>query len=161
MDLVVGKNTYFGLDEANEIVENMYLDTAEELTVWQSLSDRNKKILIVQQTRLFDNLIWLGRKYDIKQELMFPRLKDGVKVELKDAGKEVILKSLIENYIYNTNNSNDSTSSLKYVANGIKSISIEGSSMSFDSDKSSVYQSTNLIILKKNVKEVLSNYVIV
>lgn len=155
MDLVVGNNTYFGLDEANEIIENIFIDTSDEYTTWNSLSDNNKKVLIAQQTRLFESLPWLGRKYETEQKLTFPILKDGVKVELSDTGKEAIMRSLIDGYRYSN------SGSAKYISEGIKSISIEGSSMSFNTENIGISKDSNLIILKKYIREVMGNYMLI
>ena len=66
--LEVGVNTYVTLEEANSILEAVF-DNQE----WQSLTDEQKKVSLVNATNKINLLAVKGEKLDSSQELLFPR----------------------------------------------------------------------------------------
>ena len=68
LTLEVGTNTYVTLEEANSILEAVF-DNAE----WQSLTDEQKKICLVNAANRINLLAAKGEKLDSSQELSFPR----------------------------------------------------------------------------------------
>ena len=66
--LEVGVNTYVTLEEANSILEAVF-DNQE----WQSLTDEQKKVCLVNATNKINLLAVKGEKLDSSQELLFPR----------------------------------------------------------------------------------------
>ena len=66
--LEVGVNTYVTLEEANGILEAVF-DNAE----WQSLTDEQKKVCLVNAANRINLLAVKGEKLDSSQELSFPR----------------------------------------------------------------------------------------
>ena len=66
--LEVGTNTYVTLEEANIILEAVF-DNQE----WQSLTDEQKKVCLVNATNKINLLAVKGEKLDSSQELLFPR----------------------------------------------------------------------------------------
>ena len=66
--LEVGVNTYVTLEEAENIIKTIY-DNAE----WQSLTDEQKKVSLVNATNKINLLAVKGEKLDSSQELIFPR----------------------------------------------------------------------------------------
>ena len=66
--LEVGTNTYVTLEEANSILEAVF-DNQE----WQSLTDEQKKVCLVNATNRINLLAVKGEKLDSSQKLLFPR----------------------------------------------------------------------------------------
>ena len=66
--LEVGVNTYVTLEEAENIIKTIY-DNAE----WQSLTDEQKKVSLVNATNKINLLAVKGEKLDSSQKLIFPR----------------------------------------------------------------------------------------
>ena len=66
--LEVGVNTYVTLVEADIILEAVF-DNQE----WQSLTDEQKKVCLVNATNKINLLAVKGEKLDSSQELLFPR----------------------------------------------------------------------------------------
>ena len=66
--LEVGVNTYVTLEEAGNIIETIY-DNAE----WQSLTDEQKKVCLVNAANKINLLAVKGEKLESSQELLFPR----------------------------------------------------------------------------------------
>lgn len=66
--LEVGVNTYVTLEEANIILEAVF-DNQE----WQSLTDEQKKVCLVNATNKINLLVVKGEKLDSSQKLIFPR----------------------------------------------------------------------------------------
>ena len=66
--LEVGTNAYVTLEEANIILEAVF-DNQE----WQSLTDEQKKVCLVNATNRINILAVKGEKLNSSQELLFPR----------------------------------------------------------------------------------------
>lgn len=129
MELIVGENSYMSLEEANSIIENELLDSDEEYTTWNSLSDDNKTKLIVKGTRLIDTIPWKGTKYNlIVGSLQWPRLINNQLVDCPDSIKLGLLQQVLLDY------SNKGKQENKLLEMGVKSYSINKASISF-SDK--------------------------
>jgi hypothetical protein len=125
MELTIGVNSYMDLDEANNIIENELLDSDSEYTMWQSLSDDNKKKLIAKGTRIVDQLPFLGYKYNLndKNGLHWPRLVNDEKIECPLEIKLGLLKQVLRDY------SNSGKQETKLLELGVKSYSIKGASI--------------------------------
>ena len=68
MSITVGVNSYVTLEEAENIIKTIY-DNAE----WQSLTDEQKKVCLVNATNKINLLAVKGEKLDSSQKLIFPR----------------------------------------------------------------------------------------
>ena len=68
MSITVGVNSYVTLEEAENIIKTIY-DNAE----WQSLTDEQKKVSLVNATNKINLLAVKGEKLDSSQKLIFPR----------------------------------------------------------------------------------------
>ena len=68
MLITVGVNSYVTLEEAENIIKTIY-DNAE----WQSLTDEQKKVSLVNATNKINLLAVKGEKLDSSQKLIFPR----------------------------------------------------------------------------------------
>ena len=132
MMLTVGTNSYMSLEEANTIVENELLDTSNEYTVWNSLSENNKTKLIIKGTRIIDSIPFRGVKYNISKvgELQWPRLINNELIECPPEVKIAIIRQILRDY---TNSSKQETQLQEM---GVKSYSINKASISFG-DKNS------------------------
>ena len=132
MMLTVGTNSYMSLEEANAIVENELLDTSNEYTVWNSLSESNKTKLIIKGTRIIDSIPFRGVKYNISKvgELQWPRLINNELIECPPEVKIAIIRQVLRDY---TNSSKQETQLQEM---GVKSYSINKASISFG-DKNS------------------------
>ena len=132
MMLTVGTNSYMSLEEANTIVENELLDTSNEYTVWNSLSENNKTKLIIKGTRIIDSIPFRGVKYNISKvgELQWPRLINNELIECPPEVKIAIIRQVLRDY---TNSSKQETQLQEM---GVKSYSINKASISFG-DKNS------------------------
>lgn len=78
MELVVGVNSYFSLDEAEDLVKRLFLSTDKIRTMWDSLTTEDKSILINKATLELDkdNMGYLGKKVSSDQVMQFPRLRN-------------------------------------------------------------------------------------
>lgn len=132
MMLTVDTNSYMSLEEANTIVENELLDTSNEYTVWNSLSENNKTKLIIKGTRIIDSIPFRGVKYNISKvgELQWPRLINNELIECPPEVKIAIIRQVLRDY---TNSSKQETQLQEM---GVKSYSINKASISFG-DKNS------------------------
>ena len=72
-DLIVNKNSYVTLAEAESIITNTYTSDSPELKKWNLLS-RDDKIIVLRNSALaLNNLRYKGRKMQRRQPLAFPR----------------------------------------------------------------------------------------
>lgn len=132
MELTVGTNSYMSLEEANTIVENELLDTDSEYITWNSLSENNKKKLIIKGTCIIDSIPFRGVKYNLSRvsNLQWPRLINNEFIECPPEVKVALLKQVLRDY---TNKNKQET---KLQEMGVKSYSINKASISFG-DKNS------------------------
>ena len=131
MMLTVGVNSYMSLEEANTIIENELLDSDEEYTLWNSLSDENKEKLIVRGTRTVDVIPFRGVKYNISsvKDLQWPRLIDNELIECPDDIKLGLLVQVLRDY---KNKSKQETNLLEL---GVTNYKIKDASISLDTSK--------------------------
>ena len=131
MMLTVGVNSYMSLEEANTIIENELLDSDEEYTLWNSLSDENKEKLIVRGTRIVDVIPFRGVKYNISsvKDLQWPRLIDNELIECPDDIKLGLLVQVLRDY---KNKSKQETNLLEL---GVTNYKIKDASISLDPSK--------------------------
>ena len=131
MMLTVGVNSYMSLEEANTIIENELLDSDEEYTLWNSLSDENKEKLIVRGTRTVDVIPFRGVKYNISsvKDLQWPRLIDNELIECPDDIKLGLLVQVLRDY---KNKSKQETNLLEL---GVTNYKIKDASISLDPSK--------------------------
>ena len=130
--LVVGKNSFIGLEEADEIIKNTYTSFDTEYKFWTELSDEDKTVLMIRGTRLLnsDRFLWKGQRVDKNQSLVFPRkLNNGRIIEFNSNMKVGLLELIIKLEISKTND----LSVLK--SSGITSYS-DGAGMSIKFDNS-------------------------
>lgn len=148
MDLIVGVNSYMTVEEADELVENVFFDTEEEYKLWNSLSESSKSKLIYRATKLIETMLFLGRKTG-QGPLNFPRFIWCKNYECPDDVKIAILKQGLKSL------SNQGKSEVNMQEMGIKSYSIKGASISFSDSlnvgrlSNGVYQSVYETYLAK------------
>lgn len=150
MELIVDINSYVGLHEADELVENELLDTSDEYIAWNSLSEANKIKLIIRGTRIIDSIPFRGVKYNISRvgELQWPRLINNEFIVCPLEVKLAVLLQALRDYT----NSNKQENKLQEL--GVKSYSINKASITF-SDKNNnkldngIYNDIYYNILKK------------
>lgn len=126
LGLIKGVNSYLDITEADNIIESELFDNSEEYSYWNNLSTRNKETLIRRSTKLVDKSLFRGRKVEADNPLSFPRIIDGVEVECPYDIKVAILLNGLRNAV---NNGKDE---IVLQQLGVKSYSIEGSSISFN-----------------------------
>ena len=84
MEIVVGQNSYFSVEEADELIQYLpFNDSCRKL--WESLGDDNNKktSIILSSTLLYDNdsMEYIGVKKDKDQSLQFPRIYKDNEIE--------------------------------------------------------------------------------
>lgn len=127
MSLVVGDNSYFTVTEADTIVANSFLSTSTEATKWNSLSDSDKAIVITNTTaKIESSFTFIGRKQNVDKQLAFPRYINNSLIESPTNYNEIIMTQAIRDLVVNSSEE----ASLKM--SGIKSYSVEGASITFD-----------------------------
>jgi len=125
MAFVVDSDTYMTLVEANEIVEEELLSDSSEAVVWGKLSSKDKEILIKKATKLVDKVIFLGTRAGGLME--WPRYINNKLTQCPTDVKIAIILQALRPLVENNEEN-------KMQELGIKSYSVEGSSVSF-SDK--------------------------
>ena len=150
MMLTVGVNSYMSLEEADAIIENELLDSDEEYTLWNSLSDKNKEKLIVRGTRTVDAIPFRGVKYNISKvgELQWPRLINNELIECPPEVKIALIRQVLREY------KNSSKQETQLQEMGVKSYSINKASISFGDKNSTkldngIYNDIYFELLKK------------
>lgn len=138
MDLIVGENSYITIEEANEIVLNNYTYISEEKQVWDSLSEEDKKVVILKATKTINKEIFRGCKYTTGK-LAWPRIIDGVYVECPDDVKDGIIAQAIKSIEV------EHSDEYKLKEKGVKSYSVKNASITFSDNtdrlKSGVFES--------------------
>lgn len=99
-ELIKNENSYVSLEEANALVENSYISSSDEYKWWNTLSDSDKAVLVLNSTRMLNNDVlcgWRGARLDEVQSLSFPRkLKNGTIVEWTSAMSGGLIELLFE-----------------------------------------------------------------
>lgn len=153
MELVVNKNTYFTVEEADALVSSHLLSMSDEAKFWNSLSENDKTVLIITGTEIFEKLHFIGKKKDIDQTMQFPRLYRDETVEINDGLKFGILKNLIVKY------SDQGTKESKLMNQGVKKYSVEGASIEFHSKSDRETKILKNGISKEVYDEYFVNYI--
>lgn len=99
MDLIVGVNSYMTLEEANNLVASMFLSSSKERTLWSSLSDDDKAVLIIDKTSEIDidQMLYIGKRTGSMQ---WPRIKccNNEIINCPDSIKRGLLLQLFNDY---------------------------------------------------------------
>lgn len=156
MELIVGKNSYITLEEAEQLMSEMYLDTDDQYVYWQGLSENNKKVLIARGTKIVDNeeIKYKGVKVDKNQDMQFPRdITDDMSLStdnnILDCPKE-IKEAILELIINKTIDSGSEEEKLR--RKGVQSYKIKDASISFfDSDKNVNGNSSNTFNISSDI----------
>lgn len=100
MELVVGKNTYFDVDEADEIISSRFRKNSIERKTWDDLGDE-KSIVILYTTEKYDNsnMLYKGSKKDSKQNLQFPRIINNEEVNCPESIKVGLILQCLRDLI--------------------------------------------------------------
>lgn len=119
MEIVIGKNSYITVAEADEIVSSRFISTSKELKLWNGLNENDKAILIISTTEKYDNnsMLYKGTKKDSEQSLQFPRMINNKEVECPETIKVGLIMQCIKDLIED----NSEEESLK--KSGVKSFS--------------------------------------
>lgn len=150
-DLIVYKNSYMTLEEANTIISSSFLSSSKEKQFWDNLSDDDKKILILNSTEIVDkpSFCYLGKKNSSEQNMEWPRVIHGQYTDTPYS----IKKGLILQLISDNNVENNDTAEIDMLAGkGIKSFADGGGAkIEFDSSSSAFKNNSknNLGILNK------------
>lgn len=131
MMLTVGENSYMSLEEADIIIEDELLDSDEEYTAWNSLSNDSKAKLILRGTRLVDTLPWRGIKYNLSVvgSLQWPRIINNQLIDCPYDIKVGLLLQVIIDYI------NKGKKETQLMELGVTNYKIKDASITFDSSK--------------------------
>ena len=121
--LEVGTNSYATLGELQAYIDEFILDT----TTWNALTDDMKAKYAIQATRNIDNCILKGAKYDVEQELAFPRTW----YTCKDSAGVVPNRVKLAQAYECIDLTNYDTSTQSMLAKGIKSKSMKSGSVTF------------------------------
>lgn len=139
MELVVGKNCYTDIKEADEIIKSMFMSEDDERKFWESLSDDNKSALIYSTTMKYDtdDMLYTGYKKDKNQNMQFPRInKFGCVIDVPYMIKVGLLLQGIKDGISKANAKNDEYISLRN--KGIKTYKIKDASVEFYSESDNI-----------------------
>lgn len=126
--LVVGQNAYFDIVEAGSLLAIEFYSTSPEIKVWNDLTDMDKTVLIIRSTRLVDSCLFRGYKAFKGSPLSFPRMINNRLIECPLDVKMAILLQGINEIIYNK------TDEARLKKLGVKTYSVEGASITFESD---------------------------
>ena len=139
MELVVGKNCYTDIKEADEIIKSIFMSEDDERKFWESLSDDNKSALIYSTTMKYDtdDMLYTGYKKDKNQSMQFPRINNfGCIIDVPYMIKVGLLLQGIKNSISKSNDKNDEYVSLRN--KGIKTYKIKDASVEFYSESDNI-----------------------
>lgn len=152
MMLTVGVNSYMSLEEADTIIENELLDSDEEYTIWNSLSNDSKEKLIVKGTRLVDTLPWRGIKYNLSivGSLQWPRIINNQIIDCPYDIKVGLLLQVIIDYI------NKGKKETQLMELGVTNYKIKDASITFDSSKVNKLNNINTDIFNTYFKNWIS-----
>ena len=134
-DLIIYENSYMTLEEANEIIFSSFLSSSSERQFWNSLSDDDKKILIINNTELVDkpSMCYFGKKNSNEQSMEWPRVIQGQYTDTPYSIKKGLLLQLLND---NTSENNDAAEIDMLAGKGIKRFA-DGGGASIEFDNSS------------------------
>lgn len=152
MMLTVGVNSYMNLEEADIIIEDELLDSDEEYTTWNSLSNDSKAKLILRGTRLVDTLPWRGIKYNLSVvgSLQWPRIINNQLIDCPYDIKVGLLLQVIIDYI------NKGKKETQLMELGVTNYKIKDASITFDSSKVNKLNNINTDIFNTYFKNWIS-----
>lgn len=149
MDIQVGVNSYMTLEEANTIVASSYKSASKERTYWNSLSDDDKSILLVNATDKVDrpDFIYRGKTAYGDQEMQWPRNIAGKVVEAPFSIKKGLILQMLYDELEST------TDEYKLKEMGVKSFADGGGArIEFADTSASVSNSIkNKVGVNKNI----------
>ncbi len=145
----VGKNTYFTVEEADEIMNEEFMSTDEEAIYWNSLTnDKDKEVLIKKATALMEKLMYVGIKYSTSNKMKWPRKIDCKLVEFPYELKIAVLAQGISMYKDLGSEAN------KLQTQGVKKYTTAEASIEF------IGSNENKTIMKNNIyKDVYDTYI--
>lgn len=71
--LVLGKDTYITIEQANQYISNYYLSSDPLRIQWEAIEDADKEVLLRKAFVQINSLPYTGRPKNNKQPLPFPR----------------------------------------------------------------------------------------
>lgn len=150
MKLVKDENSYFTVEEADEMIPYVFDSKSNELKMWNELSEQDKELIIVSSTELLEsNFMFLGRKERMFQSLAFPRInRYGQRIPVPDKYLRCILVQGMQTYLSRSSEYNSLQDA------GIKVYQVEGAKVEFHSnsdrdkikDVNGIYQSVKTIM---------------
>lgn len=149
MELIIGVNSYMTIEQADNLVHMMYKSNSDEVKYWDALSDHDKAVDIINNTELFENntFCWHGRKADVHQNMMWPRvLCDGSVIDFP----LIMMKGIIANIMFNAEK--QWNESAKLMDDGVKDYKIKDASVSFfENSSNNKYNSLSNSDISKRV----------
>jgi len=103
MALVIGKDSYVSLEEAELYISENYISGSKVREKWNSLSNDDKEVLLRTSCRDLNNIIYDGQKLKVGQPLAFPR-KMNNPVGIAFA---LYTSQFIDNELYDSNGRSD------------------------------------------------------
>jgi hypothetical protein len=133
MELIVNKNSYMSIEDADLIVTEVFFDDEDEAKLWKVLSDIDKARIIYRGTKIINKLPFIGVQMMNIGELRWPRYINYEYKECPEDIKIALLKQALRDRL------NSSKEEIKMQDLGVKTYSIKGASITFkDNDKSRV-----------------------
>lgn len=107
MELIVGQNCYFDVQEANQMISDNFMSSEVEYKLWNELSDNDKSVIIYRNTKLFENIymFYCGCKVYNSQPMEWPRNMNQETVECPDEVKLGILLNGVKTLIRDSDDS--------------------------------------------------------
>lgn len=142
--LVIGTDSFVSLLEAESIMIDNFLDTENELVVWNKLQDKNKEILLKRATVVLNKLNYIGQRDTTANKLKFPRFIKGVKC-IPDEIKTGTVIQAIKGYCLTQDDN------YKNIKSGIDTLKVAENSISYKNvnvDSSNVFNEVYDIISK-------------
>lgn len=147
--------SYLSVDELNELMLECFTTSELDAIDWNNISEADKVVYIKKVTLLVDTLNYKGIKASIGQELKFPRVVDGVLIELPDSIK-VFIANKIFTYVF------ESVNNMKYKTNkSIKKVKIGDIEEEYFDDSVSRHMSIDSYTRDMYFKRYLANYAMV
>lgn len=132
------ENSYLSLEDANNIVSDIYLSNAPEVSYWNTLSNDDKQRLIVISTNKINKLPFIGTKVP-GSSLSWPRFILNSVRECPDDVKCAVIKYGISSQM------GANTKETKLKSMGVKTYSIKHASISFKDSSDSTFGISNSI----------------
>jgi len=114
------------IQELNDLLPTIYLSKQLTAVDWDNVSDGDKQALITQAVAYMSELRFRGRYKETYQDMPFPRVIDGVVVEVNENIKKYLCCVVYDLL------SAEMDSVKKSILSGIKSESNDGYSVSYD-----------------------------